>query len=147
MAIVVRCDACGQGYRVREERAGTWISCRKCGHRIDVPFPDSDLEWTQQTSLRSVTPRASRSRRQRKTRRSGPHPGIIIGAIAGGVLLVVVVVLVAVRSRRPGPGLPAPAETKLAQEDSRPEGPAGRPERRLGGVASEVIGEIVVVVA
>lgn len=42
MTIIVRCDECGNRYRIRDERAGKSVKCQDCGHIITIPAADDE---------------------------------------------------------------------------------------------------------
>lgn len=81
MKILFQCPICGQQYEVPPERAGAQVLCQGCKRRVVVPHPNpSPLGPTRPRTPGRLT--------------KSPNPTVWLGAIGGGVALLVVIGLV-----------------------------------------------------
>lgn len=80
MSITATCPECGEDHRLDEKHAGRRIRCRECGEPVDVPG-----ERPRRKRDREEHDRPRRAARKRGSGRRW----ILVGSIAGGLLLVV----------------------------------------------------------
>ena len=76
MSIQVRCEECGQGYRLKPSLAGKVLPCKECGAEMLVPRPRSG--------------RSSAEIRTRASQSAGIPTGVWVGGGVGVLLLLIV---------------------------------------------------------
>lgn len=84
MPIQVECPSCGKRYRMKDELAGSSVSCRECGEDIDVPD-----EWGNAAPARRSAPAKRRSAKKAKNSMLPVYGAAAVGGLIVGVIVVV----------------------------------------------------------
>lgn len=133
MSIQVSCDSCFATFRVNDRYAGKTGRCPECKERVTVPLADDpDDPWEEELPPMPAVPAPRSAAATRAPARSNSkRTMLLIGGIAGGIVVVMLVIggfglYRAVRRAR--------IAAKIAARHGR--GAAGQLPGRLGGQAS-----------
>lgn len=129
MSLIAECLDCGKQYRVADDKAGRQFKCKDCGSTIQIPGGDDDdydlghhdeygADDRRGGDYDEPRPRrrsgGSGRKKSRSKRKSSVNPGLIIGGVVGGIVVIGVLVGAVVLIR--GSFSPVAKHRKLAND-------------------------------